>query len=103
MRAERLLDGFPLHLLTGTEPGAVIVVLDSDRLGRLHQNTVDGDWAWFRVLAPGVLKRTNSTDRLRAEFDFQEFRAVYQITIDRLANPFGAAVELFRFRAPERL
>jgi type VI protein secretion system component VasK len=83
-------------------PGQVQLVF-TDRLGRLHQNTVDGDWAWFRVLAPGVLKRTNSTDRLRAEFDFQEFRAVYQITIDRLANPFGAAVELFRFRAPERL
>jgi len=36
MREGQLLDGFPLHLLTGAEPGAVIAVLDSDALGRLQ-------------------------------------------------------------------
>ena len=36
MREGRLLDGFPLHLLTGANPGAVVVVLDSDALGRLQ-------------------------------------------------------------------
>lgn len=84
------------------QPGHVRLVF-TNRSGREVRQTIDGDWAWFRLLTPDRIRRTNREDRLLVTFKLSGMTAVYQITTASLTNPFDATSALFRFRAPKRL
>ena len=84
------------------QPGQVRLVF-TNRSGREVRQTIDGDWAWFRLLTPDRIQRTNREDRLLVTFRLSGMKAVYQITTASLTNPFDATAALFRFRAPKRL
>ena len=83
-------------------PGQVRMVFQN-RSGSEQRSSIEGDWAWFRMLTPDKLVRTNSADRLRVNFKISNLSAVYEIRTDSLTNPFAAAAALFNFRAPRTL
>ena len=83
-------------------PGQVRVVF-TDRKGRETRQTIDGDWAWFRLLTPGRVRRTNRADRLLVTFGTRKINAIYEITTVSLTNPFDTTQALFQFRAPKKL
>lgn len=83
-------------------PGQVRIVF-TDRAGRETRQTIDGDWAWFRLLTPGRVRKTNRADRLLVTFGTREINAVYEITTVSLTNPFDATQALFKLKIPKRL
>lgn len=82
-------------------PGHVRIAF-TGREGTEARTSEEGDWAWFRVLARGNIERTQSPDRVRVSFKAADYRAVYELRTQSLANPFTTS-DLYRFRAPANL
>jgi len=64
--------------------------------------TLDGPWAWFRLLDQAEISRTPEPERLLVTFKVDERWARYELRASSAFNPFGLK-ELEQFQCPQRL
>ncbi|HHM05129.1 MAG TPA: type VI secretion system membrane subunit TssM [Gammaproteobacteria bacterium] len=85
----------------GPENGLVRLSLETTR-GKHYARTVEGPWAWFRVLN-GTDVRALARDRFQVTFFLEGYQARYELQAESVDNPFRHLQALAQFRAPERL
>ncbi len=64
--------------------------------------TVDGPWAWFRLLDRSRLRRTSQPERFRVTFSVGGRWAAFELRAGSAFNPFRLS-ELSQFQCPDRL
>jgi type VI secretion system protein ImpL len=64
--------------------------------------TLDGPWAWFKLLDQSEISRTHDPARLIVTFKVEERWARYELSASSAFNPFGFK-ELEQFQCPQRL
>ena len=82
--------------------GEVILRLSPPSAGGSSGVTIDGPWAWFRLLDRSTLTPMGSADRFEVTFDVDGRKVYYELRAASSRNPFRLG-ELKRFQCPEIL
>jgi type VI secretion system protein ImpL len=64
--------------------------------------TIDGPWAWFRLLDRSTMTPLGSNDKFEVTFNVDGRSISYELRAASFLNPFGLR-ELERFQCPEIL
>ncbi len=84
----------------GSQPGLVRYGFETPE-GRQFADSVEGPWAWFRLLDKVQIKQTAS-NKFELYFTLQGLKARYEILADSVLNPFDSS-ELTGFKCPTRI
>ena len=82
--------------------GEVILRLSPSSAGGSSGVTIDGPWAWFRLLDRSTLTPMGSADRFEVTFDVDGRKVYYELRAASSRNPFRLGA-LKRFQCPEIL
>jgi len=92
------------HSLTwpDTGPSQEVTLTFTDNLNRTFNTTLIGSWALFHLLDKSNLQQLNNTQQYQLIFDYSGNAVRYQLTADRLINPFIAGI-IEQFQCPASL
>ncbi len=84
----------------GLTPSNRLTMTVVDLNGELHEEAVEGQWAFYRLVNPARLRP--DADSFRTAFEVQGFRHAFEIHAFSAVNPFGLP-EIGKFRCPDDL
>ena len=82
--------------------GASQIVFKPINGSALSSSTLEGPWAWFRLLDSAKVYRTNLADHFTIIFNENSYESRYELHADSVTNPFRLS-DLSQFRCPETL
>ncbi len=86
----------------GPSPGMGVVLTFVTFDGRMITQVEEGPWAWLRTVDKAMSDRRGQRDVFRLTFQFEGYKARYELRADSVRNPFNL-LELEKFRCPESL